>query len=653
MQRPGGINRGGVGADGAQPLPTTKLGDANVYQGSIIGNLNTLPQNTNINLTSGDDMLGLWRQTTLEHTIQYSYLEEANVTQPGGAGGDTTQTVFQFSITEWSNTQDFYLDIPVYVTYTAPAIVTEVQGKLYSLDPLLINNSSMRDALRGSVWNYLPTDPGDNISNKIGSGAPFENGWYPDNGVIQLFNSFEVYGGTNNQPLGKSFMMFAPNIANIGTNDKINNDHMSQIQGICGLPCSNVLQRPPVGLYNGIPSLVNNSGGVTYSNGGPVSHKVNRKQLDAYERVVRMPSTTFGGTLAARAGNPPVDTYTSANFVLSIPLSKISEFFKTNKFVPPEFRFKITMSTFNAGARLYSSICQGPDGITPAQVNYRVFRTDPTVGNPVIRYKSQVLQASLQNALNEKWARNVITYNIETKDTYDFRSNTSPLVETINISQQRPLQLEIVCRALNDGAIPAAPGVEGEGPPVNYGRSSIIFSKNSVVPWLSDTWTPLNIKQIQIFISGRPIISWRNDYPANSDIFCEGWQNVINSDLKRCAVSNGRQPGQFESQWTGPINSQYSGAPIIIPLTPNMFWDNNIYATDQGATQIKLAITFENTAGGNAVLNNNFAVRVYKVYTQQLSVDTNQKVTLTEWPARVLQGGSQSSLSQPPVVPGN
>ncbi len=627
-----------AGADGSN-IPTTRLGDANVYQGSVIGNLNTLPQNTNINLTSSDDMLRLWNQTTLQHTVYYSYLEEANVTQPGGPGGATTNTVFQFSVTEWANTQDFYLDLPVVVKCTMPVADIGANAKI-PVDPMYVNNPTMAQTWFCRTGNVTGADVASIM--RLLATQPFENGFFPDNAVIQLFNSFEVYGGTNNQPLGKSFMMFAPNIANIGLNDRVN-DQVAAVDGITGLPMSSVRGRTPVisSIPGGAVRVVGpDTNTATMDSRSYFSLQNNAIALSNFEKVIRMASTSNGAVAAANA-TAGFNDFTSQTFIISIPLSKISEFFKTNKFMPPEFRFKISMSTFNAGISSYVGFMNsGTIGAPEISVVDFKISLDPT-NKPTIRFKSQVLQPALQNALNEKWARNVITYNIETKDTYDF-TGTAPYNATINISQQRPLQLEICVRAL----------VAGERVPTAAGLPYVRYIPNQLVPWLDANYNPIRIQKIEVFLSGRPIISWRNDYPGNLDIMKEGWENVVNADYARCIQGNGRQPGQNQGKINNFFNNYQYGSPLIIPLTPNMFWDNGIYPTDQGATQIKLVITTASTTG-TATLHPDFALRVYKVYTQQLSVDTNQKVTLTEWPARVLQGGSSSSLSQPPVVPGN
>lgn len=625
-------------------IPTTKLGDANVYQGSVLGNLNTVPQNTNLNITSGDEKLGLWKQTTLSHTTAYSYLEEVNATQPGAPAGPTTQTVLQFSVTEWCDTQDFYLDLPVQVTTQTTQGVSGNAGVGWANDPMVVNNPA--EAISANAWlgqQYTVLN--------LGS-IPFENGLFPDHAILQILNSFEVYGGTNNQPLGKSFMMFAPNITQIATNDRISAES-AEIYGYTGLPVSNVKVRPFRNFVT--TAAVNNFGAdpgvATYSTGGMIRHKVHEKTLQAFERVVRMASASCGATRVLNAG---VNTWTSQEFIISIPLSMISEFFKTKKYVPPEMRFKISMSTFNAGIPIYTGFypvaAGGGDSIGTAVFT---LKTAASGSRATIRSLQQVLQPALQNALNEKWARNVITYNIDTKDPYDV-VNRNPYTAVINVSMQRPLQLEIVAYATVTGGaagganLPANtfPNTDTTGIPATTTR----YIANQMVPWLSATYTPVVIQNIKVWISGRPVIEWRNDYAGSGEFVNEGWNNVISKKYYACnQMGNNQYNGQTHPQTTINFNQTYIGGPIIIPLTPDLFWDNGIYPTDQGATQIKLQITTLN----GAALHPDFGLRVYKLYTQQLSLDTNQKVTLTEWPARVLQGGNSSTLSQPPVVPGN
>ena len=590
-------------------VPTNNIGSANVYQASQISTLNNIPANSNLRFVSDDDSFHLYEPTILDNSVQYSTFETTDVTASNNAGGGSTGSyTFQFNNPNWVNTSEMYLEWPVTISVTMPAVpggATPTAPSPAYYDPIIVNNNNF--------ISYFP----------VGSPAMqgcFDHGLYPDEAVIKMFKKFEVYGATNNQPLGKTTMFDQPHLSTISQIDKLSAES-AMIWGQSGIGISSTKQANMNIPSTGVTPSANDDFVYSTSSIGMKGRRVPLQALQSFEALVRMASTACGATNNA-------NVFTN-QFIVSIPLAKISEWFKTIKSVPPEFRYKLTLTYFNAPTPIYTSYVGG----LPVQF----LLSANTNINPQIKFRSFVLNPTLQEQLNLKWSRNVFTYNIETAEPYQIPARLFPYVQVIQTSQQRPLLIRICVQAIAGLAtVPAA------ATPNTY------YIPNQLVPWLDDNNAPITVTEIDVFISGKTVIRYENLSLTQGEVLTTGFENIANVLSAKSALRYSNLPAGVERMQRGTFTTSISGAPIDLQLTPSMMWDNSAYPTDQGAIQIKVAIKC------SARLNSNFQITIYKYYTQQISVDTNLKATLTEWPARVVQNqGINSTLVQPTVIPGN
>lgn len=601
-------------------VPVSTIGSANVYQGSQISTLNTIPANSNITFRADDEPFNLYKQTTLDNTFLLSTFETFGVTSQAISGtNETSSYTFQFTLPNWSNTRDAFLEWPVNIfTSTLPNQADDVI--LTGNDPMLLNNTYVTSGLK-----YVNNTP---IKENLPGGS-FLGGQFPNEAIIQTIKSVQVYGATNNQPLGKTTMFDQPNLSTIGLFERENNT-TATINGYSGLPISGVKFYPASYIKNAENPESNGNYDTTFLGGEhPRARMVNKNASTSFEATVRCASVAVVGTkkTAGDGGN-----VFNNKVIISIPLWKLSEFFRTNKSLPPEFRFKITITFYNAAKVLWvgGSWLEGIPGI--------VYGGPNTTVAPVIKTRTFVLNPTVQEGLNLKWARNVFTYDLETCEPFIIPSSQYPYrTKTIQTSMQRPLMLRICVHATKDNL-----GDTTKSFPVRY------FA-NSLVPWIDSNFNNIAINEININISGKPVIRYENDTLTQNGWIPTGFDNIIDLYNQRNGMAYSVQPGNVCPRiYPMSFANGYTGAPIDIPISPGMLWDNTVYPTDQGAIQIQLSI---NTS---AQLHPDFQITVYKLYTQQISVDTNLKATLTEWPARVVQNqGQNSTLIQPNVIPGN
>ncbi len=623
-------------------VPTQRIGDANVFQASSLANLNELPTNGNLNIKTNIDDLHLYDNSVLENSVLYSTLESNNPTQGTNpnATSESGQYVFQFSTPNWSNNREYYLELPVTLEVALPAT------QYYQHDPAYINN--MRAGTFYNNWTiagFYNVDPetGDPYNKwKYDTSVieSFSAGFFPNEAVIQLFKSFQVYGGTNNQPLGRTSMFQQPNLTNI--NYGKTSDEEASINGYSGVPLSNTAKRGIVKWTStgGYKKLKNN--GLDYDTEGLLARQINIKAMSSFEATVRMCSSGCGGVIVgpepttATGDNPVTRTYKNS-FIISIPLYKLSEFFRLNIYTPPAMVYKITMDYYTKAIDIYQGSMLRNDG-SQGKVNPATFKLNVNYlgGSPQIKYRSMVLTPALQDQLNQRWARNVITYNMETAENVTISGRQWPYSSVISTSSQRPLNLRICVVATND----SLPNEDGTAPTVKY-------INNQLVPWLDNDYQLINIQEISVSISGKNVLRYENLSVNQQGIIPTGYENINTVMTRKSGKGYSSFVGDDQSVRYGTFSGGAAGVPIDLSITPNMIWGNGYYATDQGAVQIKLDIKTDKP------LHPDFNISVYKLYTTQLSLDTNLKVTLTEWPSRVIQNQGISTLQQNTVIPGN
>lgn len=626
----------------AQAVPSMNLGNANVYAASKLSNLNEVPNNSNLRFAAGDESLHLYDQTILDNSTLGSTFEIVGPTQTNIQGTNRTSNyVFQYNNPNWVYNGEVFLELPVRISCTMNALTiataATINSKGYN-DPILIANPLACMAMNSEYTSDPPVDPIQLLNYNIlkSSYTPtesFEMGFFPNQGVIQLIDSFEVYGGTNNQPLGRTTMFQQPNLSMIASDERLN-DLTASISGFSGLPISNVkkfnstspfIDQQTLPQYIGPDSFV-------YSTGGPVASRINHHSLQSFETTVRMCSAAAGATVDTTDQNNGSVTFNNS-FVIAIPLSKISEWFKLNVAVPPEFRYKLTLNFLNSPITIYSGNLKdsiAATGVRHAKISLRV---NPNA-SPVLKFRTFILNPTVQQMLNTKWSANMFTYNLETCESYQIPASSFPYQQIIQTSQQRPLSLRICCFAtrLKD---------------TTNSLDNVFYQPNTLVPILDANYNYMNIQEIIISISGRDIIRYTNDNLNQAGLVPSAFEQIINLKNSQSGQNYAISPSSTQLGYWGTFSSQAFGAPIDINITPNMLWDNNYYATDQGAVQIKVTIKTP------AAIHPDFQWVILKKYTEQESIDPNNKVSITAWPARVVQSQGTSALSQPNVIMGN
>jgi hypothetical protein len=616
------------------------IGNANSYQASQISTLNNVPANSNLNFVSDDSDMHLYDPTTLNNKYLYSTFETADITQQNVSSGESSSIVMQFSNPNWVDTSEVFLEWPVKLTVTTPAVINTDHN--YIVDPILVNNpmaalccSANIDQGSIPIYSYNPSEYAD-LRQPYQPTTTFDNGYYPNDAVIQLFSQIQVYGGTNNQPLGRTTMFQQPNLSVIGQVDKMSQD-TATIWGYSGVSISScqetnqLIARKELSAAGKPWKSINDNYILSTGNVSNKTTRVPFEAMQSFEKVIRMASMTSGATYIQGANS---NTFTNT-FVISIPMSKISEWFKANKSIPPEFRYKLTFNYYNNPVNVYTGFLTKLQDDIQVKSDVKFFlssNVNPATGGslPQLKYRSYVLNPTIQEGLNLKWSANPFTYNIESSEPYVM--NNYPYNAVISTSQQRPLELMICVFAIND---------KQDG--------SEQYQKNSLVPWLDENGQAIDIKEINIYVSGKTVISYTNQSTTQNDFIPTGFENIIARKQGQCALGYSPQPGDNQSVQRGTFTTNTLGAPIIIPIAPGMLWDNSIYPTDQGAIQLKLVI---NTS---KKLHPDFSITVFKKFTSQVSVDINLKTSLTEWPARIIQSqaGNTSALVQPNVIPGN
>lgn len=619
-------------------VSTKAIGNANIYQAtSMTNSLNDLPSNSNLRFNSTTNDLNLYNPTTLQHSVLYSTYEEANVTQGTGVGStsESVQYVIQMTTPNWSNNADYYLELPVKLNVDLPAT------KFWTMDPAFINNNKSANQYVNFKKVYDEDSP-DKTYELVHNVESFANGLYPNNAVIQLIKSLQLYGGTNNQPLGKTSMFNQPNLNFISNYGKTSPENAA-ISGYSGLPISNVKKRLAqdiIGPNNTIKNIYMNL--LDLDSDGLVTREINSKFMSSFESLIRMASPMAGAKIInlvdptnATTLNPAIVKYQN-NFVISIPLSKITEFFKSDVSTPPGMPFKFTLDLYTKAMDIYQGTYMQQENTDVKLKNVSFKLSYDTNQTPTIKYRSFVLNPTLQNLVNERWNLNVITYNMETAENVTIQANSWPYSQTIITSSQRPLNLQIavVANRDNDNAILTVP-------------TSVKYINNQIVPWLDEKFEDILVSEIIISISGKQAIRLTNSSVTQAGIITTGYENINNNYNRKCANNYSRMPGDTQVIRQGTFTGGRMGVPINISITPDQIWDNGVYPTDQGAIQMKLEIKT------SAPLHPDFSILIYKLYTNQMSFDTNLKATSTEWPSRVIFQGGVSNLQTSNVIPGN
>lgn len=624
-------------------IPIRNIGNANAAQATQFTTVDSIPANTNIEAVADIADMGLYPRVKLNNQFLYTHLEEIDPTTFNVGTGATSTVTFQFTLSSWTYTTDMTLELPVTISATTRANYNAATAGNKGVDPLLINNAAAANEAAfllttptNQWWSAAATDNANVAPSR--PGLAFSKGFYPNRAVLQLIKSAQIYGGTNNQPLGRTPMMDFPNLSTIPDIDRVGNED-GAIIGVIGAPLSNICLDAPGTGWN-VDNAFPIGTPITYSDGRTnTSHRCNDEQMTAFESVVRMASVANGATgVYAAAGN--TTTYTNS-FVLSLRMGLISEFFKKNKALPPEFKFKITLVFQNNPIVMYKGL-QKVRG--SGDTAFRFVDSDFTLAintalRPQIKLKGLVLNAPVQNQLNLLWTNNVFTYSIETADPYVIPSTSFPYQQVIQTSSQRPFLLKIVVQAIRGASRTFA--LDGAD------VTTAFYQEGQSMPWVDVNLAPVKITELKVFISGKTLFQYTNYTQGNGDLIATGFETIINTWNRRNFRKYNELPGDFERQIKGTIISGTSGFPIDIPITPGAVVDNANYPMDQGSVQIKLYIKT------SAQLHPNTQITVYKILPQQISVDANNKVSLTEWPAMVVQEGRGSVLKQPTVVPAN
>lgn len=580
--------------------------NANSFQATTLTTLNNIPTNANVRIEADTHGFNLYNQTKLNNAILYSQLETTGYTQLNPSS-DSTNVVIQFANTNWVNTNDYYIMAPVTLSVTTRN--HKVGTTFIQTDPILINNPA--PSIGFAVTNGY-TEAENLYTPKY---MKFSEGVYNVGGLLNCFSKIECVGGTNNQQLGRATMYPQPYLSMLGCNVKVD-EQEALIRGRIGLPISHS------GFEYSSPGNVRGVAPDTLSN---ADHRTLKAYFEGFEALIRQCSSTYGGTPTA------TDTTTTykKTFYVAIPLRMISEFYQIGKVLPPEFKHRITLQIKKNPTFIYGS---DPSAIL-ANLNTWTATIDPSAIQ--LYYMSQTLTPTLQEQVNIKWTNNPFVYDIMTNDPYVFQSY--PYQQTIVTSYTRPNTIAIFVVANADKTYTAAGG-----------GALLVVKANTISPWLAADGSPVTITRIRLTLSGRtPIDIDDNLITPGQYLLPGGHEQIINQYQNKSLLSI-TGPYAHTDTNSGSMNAGAVGKIIYIPFTPSMMWDMQDYPVDMGSVQLRLEVLTDKPLDPtNLVLN------VNKTVVDQLTLDTNNKISIVSWPKRIIQTGSSTELLNKTVVPAN
>lgn len=650
------MNKAKLGGQGNSNA-TSVIGDKNTYQASFTPNLNAInDSDPYVSLDAGLSGFGIYDKLNLNTTFVETFDHEFYPTNAAASSQSSgvKQVVFQFSLPNWTRVSDIYLSIPIKLKYLTGGLGPRGGSALVSwCDPNWAVNSSELRAIT-EIDREGPLIEGSGPTHPMT--RRFEDMLWPDWALLHIFQSIQIFMGNNSQPVGRTSASYLPGLKVNANDNKYDDDRISEA-GLWGVPTSNMTCS---GHYIGIKKKgeaakcafpVNADEGTSY----------NMKSLwaETYKSVLMTTSPLAGGQLltAPTWTKPPECPWLDNKFKggqsesqiinLPLPLWLVNPFFKGDKMLPPDTKFKIDLY-FEPGtqivaaakdcAYIYDNSALSADQYNkPSNI---IFGVEPVLSQstPKLVMRCHTIKQDLQLAINTRWQTYPLLYNYETYEPYELftSSESSPYIKTIAISQQRPTEIfiRIVDTTTN------FPAQSSDTLETLYADSYRDSLASAVIPgqasFIPSTGTGLNnsiyiapkewaIADIKIKFQGRLVYWWRNLNKEAENIPTE--YDRLNAMYKKMSYQKYGNGVALEDPTFGITNCRLGGTQLSFVIAPGGRVDNSNLPADQGAQHIIVEVTTtENIPAGKKI-------QFWKKLPEQISVDINKNVNIIMWPA--------------------
>lgn len=434
---------------GRNPISSV-YGDTGSVEATYTKDLNTLGNDPYVRVTANSGEFNLFQQMNLTDNFYDSRFEEVYVTQnSAGAANALSLASLQFNTMGWSRVDRMYLQIPVVINYIASNCW---HGFEADVDPLRWHEYDYADPTLNWIMQTAYTLP--NATDFVSSMTQL------DFALMEIFNRIQVYGGNNNQPIGRTQSFFKEGLKT-QLREVPWNENTAKILGRWGLPQANL------NAVNSNTSSVNNNI-ISLGSFSPMTTKNSSYNLNANnipdnwastwaETLFACDPTNQGGVFnTVPATNRAVFNQTRLNLVL--PLAYINNFFRHKTYLPPDFKLKIDIEgvpqplngeiNFNCPLIAVGNLNQYNPRMMLNDTHFADcygFSAGIDFSNIKCVYQNHTLRQPIQAQINEKWLAYPIVYNYETFEQYDVdnsaQGTSTMIVRDIAISQQRPTQL--------------------------------------------------------------------------------------------------------------------------------------------------------------------------------------------------------------------
>ena len=625
---------GGIG----NPNATSVIGDKNTYMATATPSLNSLnTQDPYVGITSSSGDFGIYDKLMLDTSITETFDHEFYPTSYSntGTGNSGAQIVFQGSLPNWTRSEEIYLNIPVTIYNNNGGYI--FSGSPIPLDPIFCLDNSARQFMQ--YTSPQSTTAADNLQT---STFDMNSLMFPDFALLHLFNRAQIFMGNNSQPLGRTSAM---NLAGIKVNagdNKFDDNRIAEV-GLWGCPAS-VLD------YSGYVSTYINNRPTGYVGEGGNMHNINPKWLDAFKSVLMTSSTLVTGKIPSKttvtssypnkndsaASNIVVFEQTSDVVNLPLPLYMLNSFFKGDKMLPPDTKFKIDLYMRNEAFLIATS---PPTNVSLKIGNNNLFREEITfavklIDAPKLVMRSHSIKQDLQLAINTKWQTMPFLYNYETYEPYELSCNTltNPYIMTIAISQQRPTELFI--RVVD--TVTSIPRMNQNGDDVTvFGDLTYADSLcGNLLPDKRNIKNNIGIIQggggwaifdVKIKFQGRCVYWYRRNATSSANNIPTEYDR-LNSKYR--AASYQKYGNNKWSDGTFNItNCTNGGTSMDFIIAPGGMVDTGFLPADQGAQHIIVEISTTQQ------IPKDKKIQIWKKLPEQISFDINKNANVIMWPA--------------------
>ena len=462
------------------------------------------------------------------------------------------------------------------------------------------------------------------------------DGWLmPDWCILQFINRIAIYGGTNTQPLGRTTSFQLEGIKHIMTDNKYDSNKSSRV-GIFGVPNTTTFKSPLNAIVNDVYSSSDVAKGTTpgmASNIAEISKAFRNFIMNNNSNVVNTPADNY----IASINSVNVDIRKTTNeFNLVIPLHMINYFFRTNCYLPPDFKLHLNLEFFNNRQCIGISPNHGITRVGYSNINYGWIQPN---GVPKLVYVQNSLRYSTASMLAEERMMKSFILNYETIETYDvFASQGGPVYNfDIAISQQRPTQIWLACITTEEDP---ALKITSDTPALDvknstYFRSSLNSIWNTNVQDDAPTNALVNgLISIEVNLGGRVQYYYRNEENQNivNGNLAPNVYDVIFQDMQKNSYKRYGPDGQsIDTHGSYGFGLASVNQRLCMTVCPGGIADCGIYNVNSDAVFLRVVVTLREKIAPPSKL------QIIKKIPEQIVIDVENRVTLSMWPA-IAQG---------------